>query len=137
MIYESFPGLDALLLSLPGAQRDFKFEWGWDRYLVGGKMFAALMCPTEKYDPAYAGHPLLNLKADPEESQLLRARYPDILPGLYADKRCWVSVRLDGAVPPAQVEALCRRSYELVFAKLPKKVRLELQEEGNHAGNAD
>ena len=44
--------------------------------------------------------------------------------------RCWVSVRLDGAVPPAQVEALCRRSYELVFAKLPKKVRLELQGEG-------
>ncbi len=51
--------------------------------------------------------------------------------------RCWVSVRLDGAVPPAQVEALCRRSYELVFAKLPKKVRLELQEEGAHAGNTD
>ena len=44
---------------------------------------------------------------------------------------------LDGAVPPAQVEALCRRSYELVFAKLPKKVRLELQEEGAHAGNTD
>ena len=51
--------------------------------------------------------------------------------------QCWVSVRLDGAVPPAQVEALCRRSYELVFAKLPKKVRLELQEEGAHAGNTD
>ena len=51
--------------------------------------------------------------------------------------RCWVSVRLDGAVPPAQVEALCRRSYELVFAKLPKKVRLELQGEQEHAGNID
>ena len=44
---------------------------------------------------------------------------------------------LTGAVPPAQVEALCRRSYELVFAKLPKKVRLEIQGEGTHAGNAD
>ena len=50
---------------------------------------------------------------------------------------CWVSIRLDGAVPPVQVEALCRRSYELVFAKLPKKVRLEIQGEGTHAGNAD
>ena len=127
MVYESFSGLYALLLSLPGAQRDFKFEWGWDRYLVGGKMFAAMMCPGGEHDPVYAGHPLLNLKADPEESLRLRARYPDILPGFYADKRCWVSIRLDGAVPPAQVEELCRRSYELVFAKLPKKVRLELQ----------
>ena len=51
--------------------------------------------------------------------------------------RCWVSVRLDGAVPSAQVEALCRRSYELVFAKLPKKVRLELQGEQEHAGSID
>ena len=51
--------------------------------------------------------------------------------------RCWVSIRLDGAVPPAQVEEHCRRSHALVFARLPKRVRLEIQGEGTHAGNAD
>lgn len=123
MIYEQYPELDALLCSMPGAQRDFKVEWAWDRYLVGGKMFAAMMAPGDKYDKAYANHPLLNLKADPEEGAVCRAQYPDILPGFYADKRCWISIRLDGSVPPERIAGLCRRSYDLVFAKLTKAAR--------------
>ena len=74
MIYEQYPELDALLCSMPGAQRDFKVEWAWDRYLVGGKMFAAMMAPGDKYDKAYANHPLLNLKVDPEEGAVCRAQ---------------------------------------------------------------
>ena len=126
MISEHFPELDALLCSLPGSRRDFKAEWGWDRYLVGGKMFAAMMAPSEKYDAAYANHPLLNLKADPEQSAVLRCQYPDILPGFYADKRCWISIRLDGSVPPELTVQLCRRSHELVFGKLTRAARAQI-----------
>ena len=33
--------VDAYLHAKPGAEKDFKAEWEWWRYLVGGKMFAA------------------------------------------------------------------------------------------------
>ena len=36
MFYERYPELDRLLLSYPGAERDFQPVWGWDRYLVAG-----------------------------------------------------------------------------------------------------
>lgn len=29
----------------------------------------------------------------------MRARYPDILPGIYSDKRTWISCLLDGELP--------------------------------------
>lgn len=33
--------VDAYLRAKPSAEKDFKAEWEWWRYLVGGKMFAA------------------------------------------------------------------------------------------------
>ena len=33
--------LEGYLLSMPGAVTDYKLEWQWQRYLVGGRMFAA------------------------------------------------------------------------------------------------
>lgn len=126
MLFEAYPQWDAVLLGVPGAVRDFKVEWGWDRYFVGGKMFAALCAPGEPHAAAYAGHPLLTLKADPAEGELYRSQYPDILPGFYCDKRNWISIRLDGSVPDEEIRRLCQRSYELVFAKLTKKLQREI-----------
>ena len=37
--------LDTYLLSLPGAEKDYKLEWGWTRYQVRGKLFAAVCAP--------------------------------------------------------------------------------------------
>mgnify|MGYP006990255370 CR=1 FL=1 len=31
--------LDQYLLDKPGAEKDFKIEWGWHRYMVRGKLF--------------------------------------------------------------------------------------------------
>ena len=95
--------LDGALKAHPGVTKDYKAEWGWERYMVGGKMFAATCCPGPEHALPYAGHPLLNLKCDPLESELLRAQYPDILPGFYSDKRNWISIRLDGGVPQPDV----------------------------------
>lgn len=121
--------LDAYLLDKQGATKDYKVEWGWDRYMVGGKMFAAICCPSEKHAAEYANHPLLSLKCDPLESELLRKQYGDILPGFYSDKRTWISARLDGAVPDELLRHLCDNSYRLVFSKLTKKAQREITQD--------
>lgn len=118
--------LDGYLLSMPGATRDFKVEWQWMRYQVGGRLFAALLHPSEKYDPLYAGKDLLTLKCDPMESEFLRCQYTEVLPGFYTDKRSWISVDLGGSLPDDLVRQLCSSSYRLVFEKLTRKCQGEI-----------
>ena len=117
--------LDEYLMSMPGAEKGFKAEWGWQRYMVRGKLFAAVCAPGPEHK-VYGGHELVNLKCDPRLSELLRAEYPDLLPGFYCDKRLWVAALLDGELPGDVLRDLCRRSYGLVTDKLPKSVRKEL-----------
>ena len=57
--------IDEHLLGMPGCEKDWKAEWEWWRYQVGGKLFAATMTPGPSYDAAYAGRDLLSLKCDP------------------------------------------------------------------------
>lgn len=118
--------LDGYLLSMPGATRDFKVEWQWMRYQVGGRLFAALLHPSEKYDPLYAGKDLLTLKCDPMESEFLRCQYTEVLPGFYTDKHSWISVDLGGSLPDDLVRQLCSLSYRLVFEKLARKCQREI-----------
>ena len=73
--------LDEFLLSLPGCEKDYKAEWGWFRYMIRGKLFAAVCSPKGMKDEAYNGHDIVNLKCDPQKAELLRAQYPEILPG--------------------------------------------------------
>lgn len=119
--------LDAYLLSLPGAEKDYKPEWRWFRYMLRGKLFAAVCTPEEKYE-TYGGHDLVNLKCDPAEAELLRAQYPEILPGFYTDKRTWIAALLDGELPDDVLRRLCADSHGLVLAKLPKYVQREILE---------
>ena len=72
--------LDEYLLALPGAEKDYKPEWGWFRYMLRGKLFAAVCTPDEKHG-TYGGHDLVNLKCDPARGEILRAAHPEILPG--------------------------------------------------------
>lgn len=119
--------LDAYLLAKTGAVKDYKLEWQWWRYQVGGKLFAATCQPGPKHK-GYDCRELLTLKCDPLRSELLRAEFPDIIPGFYCDKRHWISVFLDGDVPEDVLRDLCDCSYRLVFGKLTKKLQRELQE---------
>lgn len=124
--------LEERLMTFPGVTKDYKEEWGWWRYQVGGKLFAAVCQPG----PEHAGYDcrkLISLKCDPERAILLRAEFADIVPGFYCDKRHWNSVFLDGNVPADVLEDLCRHSYQLVFSKLTKKLQREITE--NHASD--
>ena len=119
--------LEEYLLARPGAEQDYKIEWGWQRYLVRGKMFAALCTPGPEHK-TYGGHTLLNLKCDPRLAEGFRGQYPEILPGFYMDKRTWIAVLLDGDLPDGVLRDLCGLSYELVVKKLPRYVQRELGE---------
>lgn len=117
--------LDAYLLSLPGTEKDYKPEWQWFRYRIRGKLFAAVCSPDAKYQ-TYGGHDLVNLKCDPAEAELLRAQYPEILPGFYTDKRTWIAALLDGNLSDEVLRELCAASHRAVLEKLPKYVQREL-----------
>lgn len=122
--------LDEYLLAKPGASKDYKMEWGWQRYIVGGRMFAAILHPSDKYDPAYAEKDLINLKCDPLLAELLRGEHPEVMPGFYSDKRTWNSVDLGGNLPEEQLKLMIDDSYRLVFEKLTKKLQKEILDGG-------
>ncbi len=117
--------LDAYLLAKAGATKDYKLEWGWFRYQVGGKLFAATCQPGPEHK-GYDCRELLTLKCEPLLAEALRTEYPDIIPGFYMDKSNWNSVFLDGDVPDDMLQGLCDRSYALVFGKLTKKLQREI-----------
>lgn len=121
--------LDEYLLSKPGVTKDYKSEWEWWRYQVGGKLFAASLCPGAQYQADYAGKDLLTLKCDPMCAELYRKQYPEVLPGFYIDKRCWNSIDLGGTIPDELLRQMCDDSYRLVFEKLTKKLQREIRGE--------
>ena len=98
---------------------------GGFRYMLRGKLFAAVGSPGPEHR-TYGGHDLVNLKCDPRQSELLRAQYPDILPGFYSDKRAWIACFLDGELPDELLRQLCEDSHRLVLEKLPKYAQREI-----------
>ena len=78
--------LEGYLLSMPGAVTDYKLEWQWQRYLVGGRMFAAVCTPGPEH-AAHAGRTMVILKCDPRLAEAFREQYPEVVPGFYSDKR--------------------------------------------------
>lgn len=117
--------LDQYLLEKQGAVKDYKVEWDWFRYLIGGKMFAAICTPDEKHQP-HGGRTMVILKCEPRMAELFREEYADVVPGFYCNKQNWNSVYLDGAVPTDVLKSMCDMSYSLVLGKLPKKVQREI-----------
>ncbi len=120
--------LEGYLLSMPGAVTDYKLEWQWQRYLVGGRMFAAVCTPGPEH-AAHAGRTMVILKCDPRLAEAFREQYPEVVPGFYSDKRNWNSVYLDGALPDDVLRDFCGMSYELVFQKLTKRAQREIMEQ--------
>jgi len=105
--------LRELCLSFPGATE--QIQWGYDLlFKVGGKMFA--VTPLE---PAPV---CLSFKASPENFAELTER-PDIIPAPYLARAQWVALQTRDALPPEELARLVRDSYDMVFAKLPRKTR--------------
>ena len=105
--------LRELCLSFPGVTE--QIQWGDDLlFKVGGKMFA-----VTRLEPAKVW---LSLKANPEHFAELTER-PGIIPAPYLARAKWIALESPDAVPNAELSQLLRESYELVLAKLPRKMR--------------
>ena len=122
--------MDGFLLDKKGVTKDFKEEWNWIRYQIGGKMFAAL-CLNGDGKPYY-----ITLKLEPAEGEFLRGQYKDIVPGYYMNKDHWNSIDPDGNVPEELLKDLLDKSYELVLNGFSKKKRMEIlyEEKGDKDG---
>lgn len=112
--------IDDYLMEKKGVTKDFKAEWNWIRYQIGGKMFAAI-CLDGDGKPHY-----ITLKLEPSEGEFLRGQYKDIIPGYYMNKVHWNSVNPDGEVPDGLLREMLDKSYLLVFNGLSKKLREEI-----------
>lgn len=89
----------------------------WDTYKVSGKVF---MLMTDM-----PGHPVVVVKADPEEAVLLRAQYEEISTGYHMDKKHWITAAGGPAIDSGLVKGLITDSYQLVLEKLSKSMRPE------------
>ena len=69
-------------------------------------------------------HPLrLNLKCDPEKAIDLRERFESVRPGYHMNKTHWNTIEINGEVSRDLIFKLIDHSYNLVIAKLTKKIR--------------
>jgi predicted DNA-binding protein (MmcQ/YjbR family) len=108
--------LRAYCLSLKGTTEDVK--WGHDLcFSIGGKMY----CVT-----GFEGPVTFSLKADDDEFEALCA-LPAIIPAPYLARHKWVYIQEDHTLDDKKLKELIAKSYELVKAKLPAKLRKELE----------
>ena len=112
--------LDTYLRGFPSVTRDYKEEWKWIRYQIGGKMFA-IICKD-----ATGTRDIITIKLDIMDGEFLRRQYKDIVPGHYMNKAHWNSIYLDGSVPADMLKELIEKSYYLVLARFSKKKQKEI-----------
>lgn len=117
--------LRELCLSFPGTTE--QIQWGYDLvFKVCGKMFA--VTPLE---PAPV---CLSFKASPENFAELTERQ-NIIPAPYMARAQWVALQTRDAIAAEELSRLLRESYEMVLAKLPKRMQ-EMIASGKSAGKA-
>ena len=93
----------------------------WDNHLllkVGGKMFAVLSLEPQEI--------WISFKSTPEEAAELTER-PGVIPAPYLARHHWVALEAREALTHLELRNCLRRSYELVFDKLPNKERERLK----------
>jgi predicted DNA-binding protein (MmcQ/YjbR family) len=103
-------------LAFPSATE--QIQWGDDLlFKVAGKMFAVT--------PLVPAPVWLSLKTSLEDFAELTER-PGIIPAPYLARAKWIAIESPNVLPASEVASLLRASYDLVVAKLPRKVRASL-----------
>jgi predicted DNA-binding protein (MmcQ/YjbR family) len=117
--------LRRVCLSLPHTTE--QIQWGSDLlFKVHGKMFAAT--PLE---PASV---CLSFKCSDEAFAELTER-PGVIPAPYLARAKWVALETREAIAREELARLLRASYELVVAKLPKKLRQPHEAKASKSSN--
>ena len=100
---------------LPDVTFEHRVDPNWETYKVHGKVF---MLMTDM-----PGHPVVIVKADPDEAVVLREQYEEITVGYHTDKKHWITAAGGPNLNEDLVKKLVTDSYNLVIAKLPKSSR--------------
>ena len=113
--------ISQLCLSFPGSEENI--QWGDDRvFKVAGKMF---LCMGLEETSGFS------FKVE-DDRFLELTDLPGIEPAPYLARARWVRVEPGQCpLPESEINAMVRRSFDLVFAKLPKKTQRAILE-GNH-----
>lgn len=101
-------------LSLPRVTEDQAYGPDWVLFRIEGKIFLHIWLNSPK--------PTCAVKLPPEQGQQLRAHYDGIRPAYHLNKVHWNDVYLD-EIDNEMVKKLIIESYNLVIAKLPKRLR--------------
>jgi len=106
-----------LLRSKPSAVAERPFGPDHVVYKIGGKMFAIVADQEDVW---------FTLKCDPVLSEIVRETYAAISPGYHTNKRHWISIRQDEALPDGEVMRLIDHAYDQVRQKLTRAVKAAL-----------
>ena len=93
----------------------FPFDENTLVFKVYDKMFALISLEREPLQ--------MNLKCEPEKAIELREEYYQVIPGYHSNKKHWNTIVLEN-ISIEFVKKWIDHSYELVWQKLPKKIKL-------------
>lgn len=105
-------------LSKPKVTEELPFGPDTLVFKVGGKIFMLVGLDQ-------VGQLTFNVKCEPNYAIELREQYEaTVLPGYHMNKKHWNTVHCNRQLSDSQLLRLIDHSYELVFASLPKRIRL-------------
>lgn len=106
-------------LGLPGVTEDSPYGPDMIVFRIEGKIFLHL--PLEYADPRIC------IKLPPEEGVDLRERYSAIRAAFHLNKTHWNEILIEHTFSREQLESWIVESYQIVFNKLPKRLRDKYQ----------
>lgn len=102
-------------MTFPGATEEIQWESEL-LFKVGGKIF--VMCGS-------SSEGLVMLKANPEKFDEL-VEIQGVIPAPYLARNKWIGIRNKNDLKISEIKNLIKESYELVFQKLPKRLKNEI-----------
>lgn len=124
MIAQRIATFKAFGETFKGAKVYFRDDWEVFYFNLQGKMFG--MMSDQAGEDA-----IITLKNLPEKNEELRELYQGIvIPGYYANKTHWNSIKLASPeVSDEEIKQMITISYQLVYQKLTKKQKAEVDGE--------
>lgn len=124
MIAQRIATFKAFGETFKGAKVYFRDDWEVFYFNLQGKMFG--MMSDQAGEDA-----IITLKNLPEKNEELRELYQGIvIPGYYANKTHWNSIKLASPeVSDEEIKQMITISYQLVYQKLTKKQKAEIDGE--------
>ena len=106
-----------ICMSFPHATE--QIQWGDDLvFKIAGKIFAVAPLSPAKVT--------LSFKVTPEQFAELTEQ-EGIIPAPYMARNQWIALEPESRLSAAELKRLLRQSYDLVFARLPKKTQASLK----------